>query len=126
MRLRMAEKERKPTLMLGSLPVYHNAIRASVAFLNYSWDYMLMLVAMTFNNFIPQPAKQMEAAEIRFPGIQAYAIPTRLYVESLDTSESDGAFILSRVPFSLFFSETSGALLFMGAGSLRSTKLKGG
>lgn len=48
-RLRMAEKERKPTLMLGSLPVYHNAIRASVAFLNYSWDYMLMLVAMTFN-----------------------------------------------------------------------------
>ena len=48
-RLKMAEKKHKPTLMLGSLPVFHNALRASVAFLNYSWDYMLMLVAMTFN-----------------------------------------------------------------------------
>ncbi|CDJ29848.1 ctr copper transporter domain-containing protein, putative [Eimeria mitis] len=48
-RLKVAEKEGKPTLMFGSFPVYHNAIRGSVAFLNYSWDYMLMLVAMTFN-----------------------------------------------------------------------------
>ncbi|CDJ48683.1 ctr copper transporter domain-containing protein, putative [Eimeria brunetti] len=48
-RLQMAAKERKPTLVFGSLPVYHNAIRGLVAFANYSWDYMLMLVAMTFN-----------------------------------------------------------------------------
>ena len=47
--LMQAEEKGGQTVILGSFPVFHNAIRASVAFLNYSWDYMLMLVAMTFN-----------------------------------------------------------------------------
>lgn len=48
-RLAMMESRRKPTLLFGCFPVFHNAIRGCVAFLNYAWDYMLMLVAMTFN-----------------------------------------------------------------------------
>lgn len=43
------EKLGKAKVIFGSFPVYHNAIRGVVAFLNYCWDYMLMLVAMTFN-----------------------------------------------------------------------------
>ncbi|KAL8426952.1 hypothetical protein Efla_004505 [Eimeria flavescens] len=49
MRLMVEEARSKPKLLLGSIPVYHNAIRGSIACLNYAWDYMLMLVAMTFN-----------------------------------------------------------------------------
>lgn len=48
-RLLMAENQGKQKLISGSFPIYHNAIRGFVAFLNYAWDYMLMLVAMTFN-----------------------------------------------------------------------------
>lgn len=44
-----AEERGEPTLILGSFPIFHNAVRGTVAFLNYAWDYMLMLVAMTFN-----------------------------------------------------------------------------
>ncbi|OEH76550.1 ctr copper transporter domain-containing protein [Cyclospora cayetanensis] len=49
MRLLQKEEEGRSAIMLGSFPLLHNAIRGSVAFLNYAWDYMLMLVAMTFN-----------------------------------------------------------------------------
>lgn len=49
MRLVQAADQGRPMLKLGSFPVIHNALRGSIAFLNYSWDYMLMLVAMTFN-----------------------------------------------------------------------------
>lgn len=49
MHLVQAADEGRPTLILGSFPVFHNAVRGFIAFLNYSWDYMLMLVAMTFN-----------------------------------------------------------------------------
>lgn len=45
----LAEDRGELTLIFGSFPIFHNAIRGTVAFLNYAWDYMLMLVAMTFN-----------------------------------------------------------------------------
>lgn len=47
--LMLAEGKGKGILIFGSFPVYHNSLRGVVAFFNYTWDYMLMLVAMTFN-----------------------------------------------------------------------------
>lgn len=52
MHLVQATYQGRPTLILGSFPVFHNALRGSIAALNYCWDYMLMLVAMTFNTGI--------------------------------------------------------------------------
>ncbi|KAL8274052.1 hypothetical protein Esti_002051 [Eimeria stiedai] len=50
MRLALEEAQGKPRLLLlGSIPVASNAVRALNAFLNYAWDSVLMLVAMTFN-----------------------------------------------------------------------------
>ncbi|KAL8431687.1 hypothetical protein ACSSS7_005136 [Eimeria intestinalis] len=50
MRLALEEAQGKPRLLLlGSIPVAPNAVRAVSAFVNYAWDYLLMLVAMSFN-----------------------------------------------------------------------------
>ncbi|KAL8442907.1 hypothetical protein Emag_006192 [Eimeria magna] len=50
MRLALEEAQGKPRLLLlDSIPAAPNAVRAVNAFLNYAWDYLLMLVAMTFN-----------------------------------------------------------------------------
>ncbi|KAL8452068.1 hypothetical protein Emed_001609 [Eimeria media] len=50
MRLALEEAKGKPRLLLlGSIPAAPNAVRAVNAFLNYAWDYLLMLIAMTFN-----------------------------------------------------------------------------
>ncbi|PFH38101.1 Ctr copper transporter family protein [Besnoitia besnoiti] len=39
----------KTKLLFGCFPVYANSVRFVVAFVSYTWDYMLMLLAMTFN-----------------------------------------------------------------------------
>ncbi|EPR63444.1 Ctr copper transporter family protein [Toxoplasma gondii TgCatPRC2] len=43
------ENAGKTKLIFGSFPLYSNSVRFLVAFVNYSWDYMLMLLSMTFN-----------------------------------------------------------------------------
>lgn len=43
------ENAGRTKVIFGSFPVYANGVRFLVAFVNYSWDYMLMLLAMTFN-----------------------------------------------------------------------------
>ncbi|PHJ17706.1 ctr copper transporter family protein [Cystoisospora suis] len=50
--LHCQEDRKKSFLLFRSFPLYHNLARGGLAFLNFGWDYLLMLLVMSFNAWI--------------------------------------------------------------------------